>query len=83
MPIGLALLSLLRSDCRRSIQRGELTLTCSKPTFIQSGADAPNVSEALDSSRRGYTAAYPSGTTCPCQVDRQLAAHSCASHLRL
>jgi len=38
------------SGCGRSIRQGELSLTTSKPTFIQAAGDAMNVSEALSSS---------------------------------
>jgi hypothetical protein len=40
------------SDCCRSIRRGELTLTASKPNFIKATGDAMNVSEALSSSHQ-------------------------------
>jgi hypothetical protein len=37
-------------DCCRSIRRGELTLTVSKPTCNKATGDAMNVSEALSCS---------------------------------
>jgi hypothetical protein len=40
------------SVCGRSIRRGELTLTASKPTFLKATGDAMNVSEALSSSHQ-------------------------------
>jgi hypothetical protein len=48
------------SGCGRSIRRGELTLTASKPTFMQATGDAMNVSEALSSGHwRCHVAGQP------------------------
>lgn len=58
------------SGCGRSILRGELTLTATKPPVSQTAGDAVNVGEAMCSGHLRCDLVGPGRTTGPCQAGR-------------